>query len=416
MIFNNKYTPKSFLLIFSLVFTLYSCKDDNNEITTVPNQISWKTASSVTADAGSATISITGAIGTKWTVEITAGTDWCSFVYEDFSGGNVTKQGEVTDGTNVVYLYYSTNTGAEERIATVSVNFDGEEETHVLSLKQVAAGQSVLPDDPFDDSEETDEEGNKIAAYVEVPTYKEDANYLYTIHYVKLNNQDVRNYSLCLDKTKKAALWVAYPLHNAYMGSAGRNEEWTYDPLIDTSYQPMLFSSYKGNYDRGHQLPSADRQATDEMNRQTFYFSNMTPQLSGLNQNLWATLESKVRNNICDDTLYVVTGCYFENTTTTTYDGGGNTVPVPTHYFKVLLRTTEGRTGKSIANCTASELKSIGFWVEQKAYGSDALIYSTCTSVATIEEKTGFTFFPTAPEEVKQTYNPTDWNISSSSN
>ena len=64
----------------------------------------------------------------------------------------------------------------------------------------------------------------------------------------------------------------------------------------------------------------------------------MTPQLNRLNQDMWANLETKVRQNSCSDTLYVVTGAYFGNSNTTT-DGAGKTVALPSTSFKVLLRT-----------------------------------------------------------------------------
>ena len=92
----------------------------------------------------------------------------------------------------------------------------------------------------------------------------------------------------------------------------------------------------------------------------------MTPQLNRLNQDMWANLEAKVRAQICSDTLYVVTGCYYANTNTTTTDRDGKVCPVPTNYFKVLLRTRTGTTGKRIADCSADELKAIDFgWIRR---------------------------------------------------
>ena len=139
--------------------------------------------------------------------------------------------------------------------------------------------------------------------------------------------------------------------------------------------------------------------------------SNMTPQLNRLNQDMWAKLETKVRANNCSDTLYVVTGAYFGAGTTTTTDGARNTVPVPTNYFKVLLRTKSGKTGKNIKDCSDSELISIGFWVDHKSYGNIEPPKSICTSVADIEKMTGFTFFPQVSNSVKQQNNPTQWGI-----
>ena len=141
----------------------------------------------------------------------------------------------------------------------------------------------------------------------------------------------------------------------------------------------------------------------------------MTPQLNRLNQDMWANLEAKVRAQICNDTLYVVTGCYYANTNTTTTDRDGKVCPVPTNYFKVLLRTRAGTTGKRIADCSADELKAIGFWVDQKSYGDIQPPASICMSVAEIEKKTGFTFFPNIPESaaesVKAQNSPSQWGI-----
>ena len=181
-----------------------------------------------------------------------------------------------------------------------------------------------------------------------------------------MNLKTVRNYSLCFDKKLRVAHWVAYPLHASYIGSLDRSEAWAPDPKIPQQCQPALWlGGYQnGNvYNRGHQIPSNDRTTVEEMNKQTFYASNMTPQRGQFNQNMWAALEAKVRSYVCPDTLYVVTGCYFANLDESTKDKAGNVCPVPTNYFKVLLRTRDGATGKRIADCKASELKAIGFWV-----------------------------------------------------
>ena len=195
-------------------------------------------------------------------------------------------------------------------------------------------------------------------AWAELPEKRVDENFVYVSHFASLNNRTVRNYSFCYDKT----------LHVAR-----------------------------------------------ELNLQTFYATNMTPQLNRLNQDMWANLEAKVRAQICNDTLYVVTGCYYANTNTTTTDRDGKVCPVPTNYFKVLLRTRTGTTGKRIADCSADELKAIGFWVDQKSYGDIQPPASICMSVAEIEKKTGFTFFPNIPESaaesVKAQNSPSQWGI-----
>ena len=390
-------TTVNILLLTVLALWVGACSsNDDPDIVKVPNEAYWKTSSTVSAASGSSAIIITGTTGTVWNAEVTEGNTWCSFSNKDFTNSSQ-KSGEIKEGLNVLYVYYQNNTGSTQRQAKISLRFADEAEL-TLDLSQLSSGQQNLP---------------SFNTWIELPAEKENANYQYVAHYAKLNNKPVRNYSLCFDKTKQAALWVAYPIHNAYLtGSGSRTDAWAFDPFIPEKFQANCVDrSYKGSYDRGHQLPSADRLATNDLNAQTFYMSNMTPQLNRLNQDMWAKLEAKVRVNKCSDTLYVVTGAYFGSNATTTFDGAGNTVAVPTNYYKVLLRTKTGSTGKAIQDCTDDELISIGFWVEQKSYGNIEPPRSICTTVADIEQKTGFTFFPKVSATVKKQNNPTQWGI-----
>ena len=388
------------IIINILLFTILplwigGCSSDDPEVVQQPNEAYWKVSSTVSSTEGSSAIIITGTTGTEWDAEIIEGNGWCAFSSRDYT--NSAKSGTVNEGLNVLYVYYKANTGKEQREAKISFRFAGGE-AQTFTLVQLAESQQNLP--PF-------------GAWAELPAPKENANYQYVTHYGPLSNdKKVRNYSICFDKTKKAALWVAYPIHNAYLtGSGSRTDAWAFDPIIPMAYQAnCVYNSYRRSYDRGHQLPSADRLATDELNAQTFYMSNMTPQLNRLNQDMWTKLEARVRGNKCSDTLYVVTGAIF-NSNATTFDGAGNVVSLPTNYYKVLLRTKSGSTGKAIKDCSDSELISIGFWVEQKSYGNIEPPRSICTSVADIEAKTGFTFFPQVSATVKQQNNPTQWGI-----
>ena len=383
-------------VLFIAILCANACSNDDPEIIQQPNEAYWKVSSTVKAAEGSSAIIISGTPGTEWSAEITEGKAWCSFSSKDYTN-STNKVGTINEGLNILYVYYKANSGKEQRQATISFRFDNEE-AQTFNLIQIAESQQNLP---------------AFTTWTELPSFKENASYQYVTHYALINNKTIRNYSICFDKAKKAALWVAYPLHTVYLnGSGKRTDAWSFDPIIPDQYQANCVErSYKGNYDRGHQLPSADRLATNELNAQTFYMSNMTPQLDRLNQDMWANLEEKVRLNKCSDTLYVVTGAYFGANATSTFDGAGNVVSIPTNYFKVLLRTKSGSTGKAVKDCSADELVSIGFWVDQKSYGKIEPPRSICTSVGDIEQKTGFNFFPQVPATVKQQNNPSQWGI-----
>lgn len=251
--------------------------------------------------------------------------------------------------------------------------------------------------------------------WAEMPATVEDPNLEYCYHSKLPSNNKLRNYSFCFDRSKHCALWVAYPLHSCYTeGSGKRTDAWSYDPCcVEDVYEPNLRNAYypqggsSYSHSRGHQLPSADRLASNEDNATTFYYTNMTPQLQALNGGAWASLEDDLRNDyMCSDTLYVVTGAHFEKGYGYAYDNKGTGKPcaVPTHYYKVILRTKKGNSGKWVGNCSASELQCVGFWFEHKGGAARQTM-----SVADIEKKTGHTFFPNVKNAPKSTYNPSEW-------
>ena len=153
-------------------------------------------------------------------------------------------------------------------------------------------------------------------------------------------------------------------------------------------------------YDRGHQIPSADRLVTEESNNQTFYYTNMTPQLSGLNQKTWQKLETALRSKYMPttDTLYVVTGAMpttAENTTITYMkDNKGVDIAIPKYYFKAICAL----------NRTTGEAKTLAFKIDHKATNDNYMNY--VISVAELERLTGFTFFPSIDPKYKKS---TSW-------
>ena len=200
-----------------------------------------------------------------------------------------------------------------------------------------------------------------------------------------------RNYSFYLDPRACLAIWVAYPLNDNLAGSGSRTNAWALDPKVPREYQPVIFSGFKGGYDRGHQLPSADR-LTRGANEQTFYGTNMTPQKGELNQKAWATLEGKVRTWANQfDTLYVVTGCDIRGSYDYAYDNDGKDIPVPVGYFKALLGFKKGGTVGNTAK--QGGYTAIGFYFNHEYY-SDSEIMGQSMTIDELEEVMGIDFFP----------------------
>lgn len=251
------------------------------------------------------------------------------------------------------------------------------------------------------------------AGWLELPKLKTMDGCQFVTHYVTVGAKKVRNFSLFFDTNERIAYWVAYPHCKMYLGSQGRSEAFQPDPEIKAADQMSGSLPENGYaYNRGHQIPSGDRTANYEMNVQTFYYSNMTPQLGSFNQKIWVDMETRVRNwlNGCD-TLYVVTGAVLKTVggnekVKYTSDKNGHQVAVPNYYFKVLLqlRLNDGNPA----------YQAIGFWFDHKA-NSGTVTAGYAKTVDYIEEKTGFDFFSNLPEnvqsQVESRFEPEKWGI-----
>ncbi len=223
------------------------------------------------------------------------------------------------------------------------------------------------------------------------------------------NNED-RNYTIHFDTKEKYPVWIAYPLHISHMTSGNRTDDWQYDPLIPTWFQPDLSSGWQSrNLSRGHMLPSASRSATRNLNRTTFYYTNMVAQNSEFNSSTWNSLEEKVRywskQTSQYDTLYVVTGSILPTppeSVSYTYDVSGQKAAIPKYLYKALCRKNN-KTGKYY---------TIGFKMENSSTGVDYI--RSVVPVEKLEEETGFKFFPQLPDSdagnIKKQTNLGDWS------
>ena len=231
------------------------------------------------------------------------------------------------------------------------------------------------------------------------------------------NNQ--RNYSYNYNYAHFGCLWVAYPLTSSHLtGSPSSN--WALNPNIASDKQIWIADNSYGThynqgsgYDRGHQIPNADRKSDATMNAQTYYATNQTPQIGkGFNQDIWETLESAVRtevNKATTDTVYVVTGaCYRTvngNETINQLQGVINPekptnpmlLDIPNYYWKALLKVSRDSDG----NITGAQ--AVGFWFDHHNYGTASDYATYATSVDYIELMTGFDLFTNLPADLQAT-------------
>ena len=302
------------------------------------------------------------------------------------------------DKSNVI-LSYDVNAGELDR--SLKIYLDNGSKSVCCDFKQLGSGRHP-EDDPDtggdsgsgDNGSGDDGSGNvDLAAtgWLELPAM-DNPDLGYYTHSFKMNGKTYRNYSFGWSQADRVALWVAYPLCKLYTnGSVGRTNEWALDPLLgEDSAAP--FGGYAGSYARGHQLPSADRQCCYEANAQTFYGTNMTPQLNAHNEKIWADLEAKVRGYAnTSDTTYVVTGVIVSPSSKKEKDSYGKSVTVPDAYFKAVLKYSK--------SSTLGAWNAAAFYLEHRAY-SGGVGKEHSMSVDELEEMTGLDFFVNLPAKV----------------
>lgn len=382
-------------------------KDDGGDKESLATLVAETVSSSTTTNK----ISTQGPSGITFEATIVSqggDAEWCSFDLNkqvSSAGGNV---------GDPAYLYLDKNNSDDDRTARIDVTSTNGYSTS-LTLTQRAAG--------FIDYDRS---------WGEQPEYRSDDAYIYKTYYATfVSNQffpggKLRNYSVCYDVDRHISHWVAYPIFKKVYETPvlRRVNDFNYDPndqlpVIPTRDQQYIGTGGNGRgygargYDRGHMLPQASRYNNYEPNRMTYYGTNMMPQNSTLNQNIWASLEGKVRGwggLQTYDTLYVVTGAAFKSTKT--IDNANGPIAVPSHCWKVLLRQ-RGNQNRQISQFKADELKAIGFVFTNDDAGAATSIESAVRSVKEIEELTGFKFFrnldPAVADAVKSQKNLADW-------
>ena len=231
----------------------------------------------------------------------------------------------------------------------------------------------------------------------------------YVTHRGLMNGTLQRNYSICYDSDACTSYWVAYPLCSSHL-STGRSECWGYDTEVPEKEQTSVVSGYGASvqtqnysrnfYARGHQIPNADRNAVPEMLAQTYFSTNMTPQIqNGFNGGIWARLEEAVRSAVPqNDTLYVVTGASFNKAgepgkiRTIVNKNDKKILPVPNYYWKAVLKVSRNDKGIPVRGI------AIGFWLPHAdlkghSYTEYAVPVDSLESWTTISRCTGIPDF-----------------------
>lgn len=210
-------------------------------------------------------------------------------------------------------------------------------------------------------------------------------------HTFPYQGKTYRNYTILVDKEKKAALWNAFVMHGEVYGkdnNVGRSNNWHRDPALPDEWQSCFSSS---GFSRGHQVASNYRQVCVEANKQTFYYTNQALQYqTQFNDGVWNSLEGAVKSNQPSgrDTTYVVVGLLYEDDRTL------NDVPLPSHFYKCLMKC-------SFDDGIMTNAKGCAYIFTNEAH--PGMSYSAGqTTIKAIEERSGWNFFANVPQNLQE--------------
>ena len=206
-------------------------------------------------------------------------------------------------------------------------------------------------------------------------------------------------FSLLYSPDHEQSAWVAYVLtSNEVDGKVARSNNFREDSSIISGSASL--ADYKGSgYDRGHLAPAGDLKWSESSMKDSFFMSNMSPQVPGFNRDIWKRLEEWTRDQAVNNSeIIVITGPVLT-------DGpyreiGENGVDIPKKYFKVLLDYTE------------PDIKAIGFIMKNESSKSNIIDFAT--SIDEVENITGLNFFHLLPdtheENLESRYDTSLWN------
>ena len=209
-------------------------------------------------------------------------------------------------------------------------------------------------------------------------------------------------YTLGYNEETEQPNWVAYTLSKDNLLTPVTEREGDFREDDSVSTKSATLKDYRSSgYDRGHLAPAADFKWDKEAMDESFYLSNMSPQVGDFNRGVWADLESAVRSNAYENEfLYVTTGPIFTKRPYTTI--GTNKVAVPDAYYKALL----------VYN--GNNKKAIGFVLPNEK--GDKPLVSYAVSIDELEDLTDIDFFYQLDDDdenrIEKSFNPKSWSYS----
>ncbi|KAI1769025.1 hypothetical protein GGR53DRAFT_475431 [Hypoxylon sp. FL1150] len=164
------------------------------------------------------------------------------------------------------------------------------------------------------------------------------------------------------DRRLRNPHWVVEHITPASLAKRGgdrKHSVFLEDEGVPDKFRAKLKDYFRSGYDRGHQVPAADAKWSQGAMDETFFLTNMCPQVGeGFNRDYWAHFEDFCRGLTARyPSVRIVTGPLYlpkrdpaDNKWYVRYEVIGNppNVAVPTHFYKVIF-AEDGAVGGNVA-------------------------------------------------------------------
>ncbi|KAH8591788.1 hypothetical protein B0O99DRAFT_631661 [Bisporella sp. PMI_857] len=164
------------------------------------------------------------------------------------------------------------------------------------------------------------------------------------------------------DRRLRNPSWVAEHITPESLAASNgdrKNSVFLEDPSVPEKFRGKLKDYFRSGYDRGHQVPAADAKWSQEAMNETFFLTNMCPQVGeGFNRDYWAHFEDFCRRlttkypsvRIVTGPLYLPKKDAVDGKWRVSYEVIGNppNIAVPTHFYKVIF-AEDGTTSGPVA-------------------------------------------------------------------
>ena len=193
-------------------------------------------------------------------------------------------------------------------------------------------------------------------------------------------------FSLGYSYKYRQAIWVSYTLTAEHLQGkqVRRRNTFKADPAVKK--RPVHPGEYaRSGYDKGHLAPAADMTYSLPSMNNSFFMTNISPQIPGCNRGIWKRLESQVRRwALKEGQLCIITGPLFTHPLRRI---GRARLPVPTAFYKIVFDLTPPQ-------------KMIAFIIPNQT--SKSRVASFAVPVDEIERITGYDFFSELEDELEE--------------